>query len=237
MNDSTVVGQAPKFEFKDSFDCLNDLCDVPAPEPEGLSSYLIPAVLGSFVKENTFKNLKNSCHQTSLLDSCTVEEQLIDSGATNEALGMPISQLFWVFWLYAVTSSSSRLEEAERIETNKGVFAWIDALVISNGHMSETMTTTSPVTNNLIDLFTTNLFVGSSSPRVLSLALAHLLPAHNSSRISILDFNRDYSSPPISPDLKHTTIKTSSSSAPPTGDPLQLASGGGPNPSYPCLSE
>ncbi|RPA96970.1 hypothetical protein L873DRAFT_1791267 [Choiromyces venosus 120613-1] len=77
MNGTKVVDQAPKLE-SDSFDCLNDLCDVSTLEPEGLSSYLIPAVLGSFVKENTFKNLKNSSHQTSLLDSWIVEYQLID---------------------------------------------------------------------------------------------------------------------------------------------------------------
>ncbi|RPB02943.1 hypothetical protein L873DRAFT_1801539 [Choiromyces venosus 120613-1] len=244
MNDSKVVDRAPKLEFEDSFDCLNGLFNVDALEPEGLSSPLIPAVLGSFVKENASKSLKNSCYQTLLMDSCIVEDQLIDGA---EQPMMPST---------CPSDSASRCMpqpslpqaggDAERVEKNKSVFAWIDAVIISACHMSETMTTTSPVTSDLIDLFTTNLFVVRSPLSVLPLVLAHQLPAGNSSGISILDLDCDYSGPPVSPDLKHTTITTSLNSALPIGDLLLLdsgndaldcADGGGPNPSFPCLIE
>ncbi|RPB02976.1 hypothetical protein L873DRAFT_331195 [Choiromyces venosus 120613-1] len=136
--------------------------------------------------------------------------------------------------------------EAERIEKNKSAFAWIDAVVISAGHMSETMTPTSPVINDLIDLFTTSFSVDRSSPGVLPLALAHQLPVHKSSGMSILDLDCHYSGPPVPPDLKHATITISLNSAPPTGDLLLLhsergaldsADGGSPNPAYLCLIE
>ncbi|RPB02744.1 hypothetical protein L873DRAFT_1787455 [Choiromyces venosus 120613-1] len=101
------------------------------------------------------------------------------------------------------------------------------------------MTTTSPVTNDLIELFTTNFFV-RSSPSVPPLALAHQLPAHISSRISVLAIDCDYSGPPVSPDLKHTTTTVSLNLAP-TGDLLEISSddtaldstcGGGSNPFF-----
>ncbi|RPB02979.1 hypothetical protein L873DRAFT_1841578 [Choiromyces venosus 120613-1] len=230
FNDSKVVDQAPKLEFEDSFDFLSDLCDVATLEPGGLSSYLIPTVLGSLVKENTFKNLKSSCHQTSLMDSCTVEDQLID-GAEQQII--PSTCL--------PHNASGFMPQPPVSHTQE-----IDAIVISACHLSETVTTTSQVTNDLIDLFTTNLFVVRSSPTILPLALAHQLPAGNSSGISILDLDCDYSGPPGSPDLKHNTITTSLSLAPPLGDLLLLdsgndaldsADGGGLNPSFPCLIE
>ncbi|RPB02946.1 hypothetical protein L873DRAFT_1787392 [Choiromyces venosus 120613-1] len=244
FNYSKVVGRAPKLEFEDSCDCLNDLCDVAAIEPGELSSYLMPTVLRSFVKGSTFKNLKSSCHQTSLMDSSIVEDQLIDGAEQQIIRSTCLSHNASGFMPQPPVSHSQ--EEAERIEKNKRVFAWIDAVVISACHMSETMTTTSPVTNDFIDLFTTNLLVVRSPPTILPLALAHQLPAGNSSGISILDLDCDYSGPPVSPDLKHTTIITNLNSAPPFGDLLLLDSGndalysaddGGPNPSFPCLIE
>ncbi|RPB02736.1 hypothetical protein L873DRAFT_1801741, partial [Choiromyces venosus 120613-1] len=50
-------------------------------------------------------------------------------------------------------------DEAERVEENNSVFASIDAVVISGHHMSETKTTTSPMTDKLIDLSTTNVLL------------------------------------------------------------------------------
>ncbi|RPA94043.1 hypothetical protein L873DRAFT_1793198 [Choiromyces venosus 120613-1] len=106
------------------------------------------------------------------------------------------------------------------------------------------MTTTSPVTNDLIDLFTTNFFV-RSSPSVPASALTPQLPAHISSRISVLDIDCDYSGPPVSPDLKHTTTTASLNPAP-TGDLLLISSddntldstcGGGSNSFFLCFIE
>ncbi|RPA96973.1 hypothetical protein L873DRAFT_1791268 [Choiromyces venosus 120613-1] len=78
MKDSKAVGRAQKLEFEEGFDCLNDLCDVATPEVEVLSSYPIPEALGSCVKGNTFKSRKTSCHQTSLMDSCIVEDHWME---------------------------------------------------------------------------------------------------------------------------------------------------------------
>ncbi|RPB02951.1 hypothetical protein L873DRAFT_329840 [Choiromyces venosus 120613-1] len=204
MNDSKVVDGGLKFEFEESLDCLNDLCDVAALEPKGLSSYLIPAVLGSCVKEHTSKSSKNSCHQKCGMDSCIVEGDQLMDGVEQQM--MP-----------SVCPSHN-----------------------ASGFMPQPR-----VTNDLVDLFTTNLFVIRSSPRVLPLALSHQLPAHNFSRISILDLDCDYSGPSVLPDLRHSIITTSLNSAP-TGDLLLMdseddamdsTSGGGPNPYLPCFIE
>ncbi|RPA92507.1 hypothetical protein L873DRAFT_1817497 [Choiromyces venosus 120613-1] len=56
-------------------------------------------------------------------------------------------------------SASHGGEEAERVEENNCVFAWIDEVVNSRRHISETKTTTSPTTDDLIDLSTTNLLL------------------------------------------------------------------------------
>ncbi|RPB02982.1 hypothetical protein L873DRAFT_1787415 [Choiromyces venosus 120613-1] len=118
------------------------------------------------------------------------------------------------------------LEKRRRVsKIAKVFFAWIDAFVISGCHMLETMTTTPPVTNDLIDLFTTNLFVIRSSPSALPSTLTQQLPAHNFSGISILHLDCDYLGPAVSPDLKHATITTSLNSAP-TGGLLLVGSGG-----------
>ncbi|RPB02968.1 hypothetical protein L873DRAFT_1787408 [Choiromyces venosus 120613-1] len=242
MNDSKGLGRAPKLEFEDSFGCLNDLYDVAAHEPEGLSSHLIPAVLGSCVQENTSTGLENICHQTSLMDSCIVEEDPLMDGAEQQMiLSASPSDKTWGFTQQVPALPTK--EEAERIEKNKSVFAWIDAVVVSTGHMTENITKTSTVTNDLIDLFDTNSLPAKGSPRISPLALTHQLPAHSLSGISILDLDCDYLGPPVSRDLKHTTITTSLNSTP-TGDLLLMDSdnsawdstdGGGSTPSFPCL--
>ncbi|RPB00291.1 hypothetical protein L873DRAFT_1843071 [Choiromyces venosus 120613-1] len=136
-------------------------------------------------------------------------------------------------------------EEPKRIEKNNSVFAWIDAVVTSAVDMLETMSTKSPVTNHLMDLFTTTLPAARSSPNFLPLALPHQPLTHNSSGISIVDLDCNYSGPPVSPNLKHTTI-TSSLNSTGTGDLLLMDSyydvmdstcGGDTNPSFPCFIE
>ncbi|RPB02960.1 hypothetical protein L873DRAFT_1787405 [Choiromyces venosus 120613-1] len=244
MNNSKVVDGEPKLKFEDSFDCLNDLCDVAALEPKGLSTYLIPGVLGSCVQEKAYTSLKNICHQTSLMDSCIVEgDQLMDGVEQQMILSTSPSDETWGFTQQVPALPTK--EEAERIERNKSVFAWIDAVVISAGHITEGITTASTVTNDLIDLFDTGSLLAKSSPRISPLALAHQHPAHSLSGISILDLHCDYAGPPVSRGLKNTTITTSLNSTP-TGDLLLMdldnsaldsANGGGPNPCFPCIIE
>ncbi|RPB02952.1 hypothetical protein L873DRAFT_1787397 [Choiromyces venosus 120613-1] len=124
------------------------------------------------------------------MDSCTVEDQLMD-GAEQQMMpsACPSDDASDIRPQPPIPDTG---EEAERTEKNKSAFAWIDAVVISGGQMLETMTTTLPVTNGLIDLFITNLFVVRSSPSPLPFAFTDQLPAHNSSRIPILDFDCDY---------------------------------------------
>ncbi|RPB02973.1 hypothetical protein L873DRAFT_1787411 [Choiromyces venosus 120613-1] len=172
------------------------------------------AALGSCAKANTSKSSKNNRHKTSLTDSCTAEDQRMD-GVEQQMMpsACPCPNGFGVMTQPPVSHAR---EEAERIKTNKSVFAWINTIAISAGHMWEARTRTSPVTNNSIDLFTANLSCRQELSKHFTFGPAHQLPVHNSSGISISDLDCDYSGPPV-PDLKHTTVSASLNSAP-TGD-------------------
>ncbi|RPB02942.1 hypothetical protein L873DRAFT_1787389 [Choiromyces venosus 120613-1] len=241
MSDSSVVGQTPKLEFGDCFDCLDYLCDVAALEPERLSNYRIPAALGPGVNQYTSNSLKKSRHQACIIDSCIAEEDRLIDGVEPQTIHKTLPSHKISTFMPQVSVAHTR-EEVERIK-NKNVFAWIDAVIISSGHISDSTAATSPVTDDLIDLFATDLLVVKSSPSISSLALARQVPARTTSDISILDLDCDFSGPPVSPDLKHTATASSLSSARPGSDLTLIDSdndaldSGGPNPSYPCLIE
>ncbi|RPB02934.1 hypothetical protein L873DRAFT_1841552 [Choiromyces venosus 120613-1] len=216
VKDFSLVNQARKLKFGDSFDCLDDLCDMAALEPKGLSSYRILVVLESGVKGTTFNSLKKSCRQRDFMDSCIVGGHQLTGAAEPQMIPSAYPSSSASAFMPQLPILHTR-EEAGRAKKNKS-------------HISDNITTTSPVTSDLIDLFATNL----------------LIPACNHGGTSILDLDCEYSSPLVSPDLKHTATTSSLTSARPgcdlllidsDDDPLDSRGSRGPNPSYSCLIE
>ncbi|RPB02748.1 hypothetical protein L873DRAFT_1787457 [Choiromyces venosus 120613-1] len=157
MNDSKMVDQTPKLKFEDNLDSLDGVCDVAARGPEctiELPYARSPRIL---YKRKYFQELEKQQSPNNSYEFLDGWRRSVDgwNGLKHDALGIPISQ---PISLHAPTSGFS-CQEAERVEENNSVFAWIEAVVITGRHLSETKTTTSPMTDDLIDLSTTNLLL------------------------------------------------------------------------------
>ncbi|RPB02731.1 hypothetical protein L873DRAFT_1841606 [Choiromyces venosus 120613-1] len=116
-----MVDQTLKLEFEDYLDSLERVCDVAVRGPDALSSYLMPGALGSFIKRNASKSLKNSSHRTTLISSWMVDEdQLMDGVGQKMMPSVFPSPNASLFVLQPPVSHGG--EDVERVEDNNSVF-------------------------------------------------------------------------------------------------------------------
>ncbi|RPB02954.1 hypothetical protein L873DRAFT_1787399 [Choiromyces venosus 120613-1] len=239
-HDSKLAGQAPQFEFENRFDGLNDVCDVAQLEPTKSPICTKPLVLGSDMKEYGFSSFKTDCHKLSLMDSCIVEEDLLIDEVEPQTIPSA-SQSRSTYDFVAQVPVPPTREEAERLEKNKSVFAWIDDVIFPAGHTPDNITPASPASNNVFDLGDTGLLVVGNSQSRSPSASVHPPSARNHSGISILDLDCDDSSPPVIHTTTRMSLNSSSSSGHlllmDFGDASDPTPGGGPGPFVPRPGE
>ncbi|RPA96975.1 hypothetical protein L873DRAFT_1845086 [Choiromyces venosus 120613-1] len=113
-------------------------------KPAGLSGYGTPAVLGSGVNCRTSNSLKNSCHQACIIGSCIAGEDRLIDGVEWQRIHKAFPPHNTSTFVPPVSVPHTR-EVMERRQKDKGVFAWIDAVITSSGHTSDSIPTTSPI--------------------------------------------------------------------------------------------
>ncbi|PUU82867.1 hypothetical protein B9Z19DRAFT_1061417 [Tuber borchii] len=210
---SNLLGRGPELGLGDSFDSLDDVCNITPLQPTRLAAHATP-ILGSSAQEKADHVLKTSSIEFSLTDP---EESEV--GVFIRALGSGIidSAARPLNSSDSEEASPEATKEAQRIAKNKQIFGWVDGVISSASYIPESISTTSSsaltpsATEDSPDLLNSDLLISGSSPNNSASVSSRQLQTRSPDQISLLDL--DYIGVSVSPGFSHCTMSSISPSS------------------------